>query len=379
MKRVLILASVASMIDQFNMPNIKLLQEMGYEVDVACNFREGNTCSDEKIESLIKTLKAMKVRCYQVDFARNIAKFLENLKAFWQVEKILEENHYEFLHCHSPIGGVVGRVAGKIKKVKVIYTAHGFHFYQGAQKKNWLVYYPVEWICSWMTDILICINKEDYALAKERMHAKRVEYVPGVGVDLDKFRFGMGTRKLRYSLAIPQDAEWIVTVGELIPRKNHEILIRAVSKLPGIYLTIVGQGQLKDYLQQMIEELGVSDRVKLLGFRNDIPELCAESDIFAFPSLQEGLPVAMMEAMASEKPIICSKIRGNVDLLEEEKGGYFFELGNEKGIVNAILKIINSDKKAMGRFNQRKMKMYSISQIEKYNRKIYSEVVCKTR
>lgn len=168
MKKVLILASVASMIDQFNMPNIELLQNMGYNVDVACNFKEGNTCSDEKIEELKSTLKKMNIQCFQIDFARDVTNMGRNIKSLWQVEQLLETNKYEFLHCHSPIGGVVGRVAGKLKHVKVIYTAHGFHFYKGAPKKNWLIYYPIEKLCSYMTDVLITINKEDYVLAQKK-------------------------------------------------------------------------------------------------------------------------------------------------------------------------------------------------------------------
>mgnify|MGYP000482463405 CR=1 FL=1 len=133
MKRVLMLASVASMIDQFNMPNIVLLQKLGYEVDVACNFIEGNTCSDERVAELEskKSAGICIVRCYQIDFARNIKHLGQNMRALRQVEGLMKQNGYAFCHCHSPIGGVVARIAGHRTKTKVIYTAHGFHFYQG--------------------------------------------------------------------------------------------------------------------------------------------------------------------------------------------------------------------------------------------------------
>ena len=165
MKRVLMLASVASMIDQFNMSNIALLQKMGYHVDVACNFKEGNTCSEARVQELKKKLKDMEVRCYQVDFARNITHMAQNLKAYRQVVDLMKTNHYTFCHCHSPIGGVVARIAGHMTKTKIIYTAHGFHFYKGAPVKNWLLYYPVEWLLSWRTDALITFNHEDYERA----------------------------------------------------------------------------------------------------------------------------------------------------------------------------------------------------------------------
>lgn len=203
MKRVLVLASVASMIDQFNIPNIKLLQEMGYQVDVACNFIEGSSCTDEKIKMLLGTLNDLHVNWYQIDFARNITNIRRNVKAFKQVKRLLKDKHYIFIHCHSPIGGVIGRIAGKITKTKLVYTAHGFHFYKGAPIKNWLLYYPVEKLCSYFTDVLICINKEDYELAKKKMKAKKIEYVPGIGIDLKKFEAGTETNNKRAELRIP--------------------------------------------------------------------------------------------------------------------------------------------------------------------------------
>jgi len=139
MKRVLVLASVASMIDQFNMPNIRILQKLGYEVDVACNFIEGSTCSDEKIEQLKSKLSSMNIRCFQIDFARNITNMQKNIKAYWQVLNLVNKNDYIFVHCHSPIGGVIGRIICRKKHLKVIYTAHGFHFFEGGPKKSWII------------------------------------------------------------------------------------------------------------------------------------------------------------------------------------------------------------------------------------------------
>ena len=180
------LASVASMIDQFNMPNIALLQKLGYQVDVACNFIEGNTCSNARVAELKQKLQDMHVRCYQIDFARNIKHMGQNMKALWQVEGLMKQNTYAFCHCHSPIGGVVARIAGHRTRTKVIYTAHGFHFYQGAPVMNWLVYYPVEKMLSRWTDVLITINHEDYKLAKKKFKMKKLTYVPGIGIDTQR-------------------------------------------------------------------------------------------------------------------------------------------------------------------------------------------------
>ena len=173
MKKVLMLASVASMIDQFNMQNISLLQEQGYEVHVAANFEQGSTSSKERVEQFKKELKEKNVLYFQIDFSRNVSNIPQNIKAYKQIKKLLVNNKYEFIHCHSPIGGVCGRLAAKVTNTKVIYTAHGFHFYKGAPKFNWMIYYPIEKVLSYITDVLITINKEDYELAKKKDESKK--------------------------------------------------------------------------------------------------------------------------------------------------------------------------------------------------------------
>ena len=241
MKRVLMLASVASMIDQFNMPNIVLLQKLGYEVDVACNFIEGNTCSDERVAELKQKLQDMHVRCYQIDFARNIKHLGQNMRALRQVEGLMKQNGYAFCHCHSPIGGVVARIAGHRTRTKVIYTAHGFHFYQGAPVMNWLVYYPVEKMLSRWTDVLITINHEDYKLAKKKFKMKKLTYVPGIGIDTQRECLSQKEKEeKRKKLGIPQDAFLITNAAEFTPNKNQKTVIEAIEQLhnPNIYFVM---------------------------------------------------------------------------------------------------------------------------------------------
>lgn len=194
MKKALIIASVPSMIEQFNMNNIKILQELGYQVDVATNFQNSGTISEERTEEFKKELASINVKCYNVLFSRNPFS-LSNIKAYKEIKKIVQEdNHYDIIHMHSPIGGVCGRLACKKifgRDLKVIYTAHGFHFYKGAPLLNWLLYYPIEKWLSKYTDILITINEEDYSIAKKKFKAKKIELVHGVGVDIEKFNFKM--------------------------------------------------------------------------------------------------------------------------------------------------------------------------------------------
>ena len=301
MKRVLMLASVASMIDQFNMPNIALLRKLGYEVDVACNFIEGNTCSDERVAELKQKLQDMHVRCYQIDFARNIKHMGQNMRALRQVEGLMKQNGYAFCHCHSPIGGVVARIAGHRTKTKVIYTAHGFHFYQGAPVMNWLVYYPVEKMLSRWTDVLITINHEDYKLAKKKFKMKKLTYVPGIGIDTQRECLSQNEKEeKRKELGIPQDAFLITNAAEFTPNKNQKTVIEAIEQLhnPNIYFVMCGIGQKKAELEQYVKEHGLEEHIRFVGFRNDLHEILQTSDCFVLSSFREGLSVALMEAMA---------------------------------------------------------------------------------
>lgn len=372
-EKVLIVASVASMIDQFNMPNIRLLQEMGYEVHVACNFEKGNSCSLEKIQTLKKLLENIEVKYYQINFERNILKIFSNFSAYKEVKKILEKNKYRFLHCHSPIGGVIGRIAGYLTQTKVIYTAHGFHFFKGAPLLNWLLYYPIEKYLSRYTEILITINKEDYERAKT-FYAKKVEYIPGVGIDVEKIKnIKIDKEQKRKELGLSKDSIVLLSVGELNKNKNHSIVIKALAKLnnPNIHYLICGQGNLKEYLEKLIKKLKLENNVKLLGFRKDIYEIYKISDIFVFPSKREGLSVALMEAIVCELPIICSDIRGNRDIVENEKNGILIKKEKNYNLKLILNKILKKKKNSIKIFNESIIKKINIKVINKIMRKIY--------
>ncbi len=381
MKRALVLASVASMIDQFNMPNIRLMKQMGYEVDVAANFLKGSTCSDEKIAVLKQTLQEMNVRCFQVDFSRNVLNVSENIKAYKQTKKIIDENNYALIHSHSPIGGFLSRIAARNarkKGTKMIYTAHGFHFFKGAPLMNWLIFYPIERISSRWTDVMVTITHEDYQLAQKKMYAKEVIYVPGVGIDTTAFAPKEGdavTNALkREELGISLEVVVMLSVGELNKNKNHEIVLRAMAQLgrKDLHYVIAGRGVLKEHLEKLSKELEVSNQLHLLGFRTDVKELFKMADFFAHPSFREGLSVAVMEAMANGLPVICTEIRGNTDLIEEGKGGYLFKPAEQDTAYNALKSMMeNADRKTMGAFNLKRAERLDVKAVLEVMRGIY--------
>ena len=354
MKKMLMVASVASMIDQFNRNNILLLQEEGYEVHVAANFENGSTFSQKRLNEFKNELTDMGITYHQINFSRSILNINQNYKAYRQLRKLLFIHKFEFIHCHSPIGGVCGRIAAHKTGVKVIYTAHGFHFFQGASLMNWLLFYPVERLLASITDILITLNKEDYFRARE-FKAKQVAYIPSIGINIQRFKeLDISRAEKRKQLEIEEDAFVLLSVGELSKRKNHETILEAISALniPKLTYIICGQGKLGTYLEEKAEKLGV--KVIFLGYRKDINEIYVAADLFLFPSLQEGLPVALMEAMASGLPVICSRIRGNNDLIEDNLGGYLVQPKDVEGYRKAIQRLF-SDKEMrskMGKYNQ---------------------------
>ncbi|HJC48626.1 MAG TPA: glycosyltransferase family 4 protein [Candidatus Lachnoclostridium pullistercoris] len=373
MKKALLVTHVSGFVPQFEMGNVKILQDMGYEVHYASNYRNPSYGDDNR------RLDGTGIIRHQVDFERSPYS-LKNVTAYRQLKQVMEEERFELVHCHNPMSGVITRLAAHATNTRpVIYTAHGFHFYKGAPLKNWLFYYPVEYLLSFYTDQQICINLEDFKRAKRYFHAGMVNYVPGVGIDIKKIRkVQIDAGKKRKDLGLPEQAIVLVSAGELITRKNHEIVIRALKTMKDrrfVYV-ICGHGELDTYLKGVTRDLQVEDQVFFLGYRTDILEIYKASDICVFPSFQEGLPVALMEAMAVGLPVICSDIRGNTDLIDSN-GGILVNPIDEEAYTNAIVKL-GEDKhlrKMMGEYNWKKAEKFDAEKVRDVMLEIYGEVL----
>ena len=312
MKKVLFTATVDSHILQFHIPYLKMFKEKGYEVHVATNGEEIPYCDVKHV----------------VSFERNPIK-INNLKAIIQLRKIINENNFEIIHCHTPMGSVVTRIAAKKARkrgTRVIYTAHGFHFFKGAPMVNWLVFYPVEKYLSKYTDCLITINQEDYELAKRKFKkCKQIELVHGVGVDESKFDFEMSEREkheLRESLGLRDTDFVIIQVGELNKNKNQIMSINAMKELvkekSNIHLLLVGQGELEEFYKEKIKEYNLPQNIHMLGYRKDIPTLIKISDCGISLSKREGLGLNVIEELMGNIPVLALKNRGHKELLESE-------------------------------------------------------------
>ena len=378
--KILMLSSVASMIAQFNMPNLELLDKLGYEVNIAANFLDGNTCSEKQLIELKEHLAVSNIPFYHIGFSRKVTNVGANIKAYYQMKNLIKEQQYKVVHCQSPIGGVITRLATRKTDVSVIYTAHGFHFYQGAPWLNWLLYYPIEkWLARY-TDVLITINKEDYERAKRSFKAGRIEYVPGVGVDVEKFGSVVVDRKAkRKELGLAEDDFVLVSTGELNDNKNHKTVIQAVHRLnnPSVKYLICGQGPLKNELLNLVQKLGLEHQIMLLGYRTDIIEINHIADVFVFPSFREGLSVALMEAMACGLPAVCSDIRGNRDLIEDGKGGFLVEPKNILGFTQSMEVLFKdiSLREGMGKYNKDKVQEYDIGTVLDKMKSVYENLL----
>ena len=365
-KKVLFTATITLHIKTFHLPYLKWFKEQGYEVHVAAkNDFINEPCIIPNCD-----------KYYDIKFARFPFSKV-NINAYKELKKLIQENNYDIIHCHTPVAGVLTRLAAKnSKNTTVIYTAHGFHFFKGAPLVNWLIYYPVERFCARYTDKLITINKEDYKRAKRfKLHKNgKVYYVPGVGINLEKIQnLKVDIKQKKTEIGILEDIPVLLSVGELIKRKNHETVLKALSQIKDknfVYL-ICGRGVLMEHLQNLTKQLGLESEVKFLGFRKDIAEICKIADLFIFPSYQEGLPVALMEAMAAGLPVIASNVRGNRDLIEKEN---LFEPNDVKTLTSLIEKrfdVMEND--GFRKETYTNLEQYSLTNVLKQMAEIYEE------
>ena len=347
MKKVLFVATVVKThIMEFHIPYLKMFKEMGWETAVAArnDYENPADCVIPYCDTY-----------YNIPFERNPLK-PGNLKAYKELKHIIDEGEYDIIHCHTPVGAMLTRLAAKQARkqgTKVFYTAHGFHFYKGAPAINWILYYPVEKWLSRYTDVLITINKEDYERAKTFKSGK-VCYVPGVGIDLKKFQTNPIIRNekrrwLCHEYDIPSSATVLLSVGEVNKNKNHRVVIEALGQLKrkDIYYVICGRGPLLDEYKELSRQYKIEEQVILAGYRTDVADFYKAADVFVFPSFREGLPVAVMEAMASGLPVITTRIRGSSDLVTEGENGLLVQPKDVAGFCNAINQYANVLKREM--------------------------------
>ena len=339
-KKVLLTATVQSHICQFHKPLVEVLHNHNCEVHVAAkdNLAEKNGLKLDFVDKV-----------FNVPFSRS-PKSTDNVKAYKELKKIIEQENYDVIHCNTPMGGIVTRLAAKKarkKGTKVFYTAHGFHFYKGASKKNWLVFYPIEKFFARYTDKLITINREDYKLASEKFKTS-VEYIHGVGVNEERYYPVSDEEKLtiREELGFNKTQKILLCVGELLPNKNQKMAINVMAKLikdfPDAVLLLAGNGPEKSNLENQIAELKLQDNVKMLGYCTYLEKYQRITDVSVSCSKREGLPLNIVEAMLTENPVVATKNRGHCELITDSQNGYIVSLDDVDTMYNYLLDLLSN-------------------------------------
>lgn len=361
MKKLLFISNISNSVGSFAVASIAAAKKCGFEFYYAANW-DGATK-----EQIAEDEKKYGIKIVHIDLDRSPYS-TKNIKAYKQLVDLINKEKIDYIHCNTPVGGVLGRLAGeKCKVKKIVYEAHGFHFYEGAPKKNWMIYYPVEKWLAKKTDAIITINNEDFERAKtfKLKNNGQVYYVPGVGMDLSQYNVPDTVREIKRNELNLKDTDFaLISMGDLIDRKNYKIAIEVVAKLnnPHVHYFICGKGPEEVNLKKLAENLGVDKQVHFLGFRNDIKELLKASDTFLFTSKQEGLARSLMEAMASKIPCVVSKIRGNTELIVNNENGFL--CSGLDDYVNAIIKIMQSPDLAY-KFKEKSSKHLNNFSIEK--------------
>ncbi len=373
MKKVLFVASVAGHIKNFHTPYLKLFKDKGYTTYVAANW----------------TLKENE----KIDFCDNFIQLpierkpfsLKNIKAIFKLKKLLKVEKFDIIHCHTPMGSVVARLAAKEARkngTRVIYTAHGYHFYKGAPLINWLLYYPVEkWLAKY-TDTQITITQEDFDLAKKKFKIKDLNLVHGVGLDEEKFNILISDEEkenLKQELKIDDKSVVCTYVAELNKNKNQQLLIKAIKRLKddnnNVTLLLVGKGRYEPKLLKLIKKMKLEENVKLLGYRSDIVKILSITDIYLASSLREGLPVNVMEAMYMGLPIIAVDNRGHRELVQHNENGFIVEQNSamENNMSNYLNLLVNDKhlREKFGNDSKGKVREYTLNNVINSMNKIY--------
>ena len=346
-------------LDNVSYPCLVNALKMGYDVyyGVNRNNPESLNCN-------------LPIHLYDSHTYRSITAIKDNIIAYHNAKDIVSKGNIEVIHCNTPIGGLIGRLVGKNYHIdKVIYTAHGFHFFKGAPLFNQTILKMAERIMAHWTDAIITMNEEDYqsALKFKLRKGGKVYKVHGVGINLDDFSdIQVDYKTKRAELGLKDTDIYGIAIEALAKIKNNNV-----------HYLICGVGPEKDNLEKLAVENEIAERIHFLGFRSDVKELMKISDIFLFTTLQEGMPRSMMEAMASGLPCIASKIRGNVDLLDEGQGGYLREPSDLEGISECISSLLDNPnlREKMGKYNLEIIKSYDVKVVIREIERIYKEIL----
>ena len=347
---------------------IESLMDLGHEVVWAADF-----------SGFIGNLSVGPCVTEQIDINTNPLN-LTNCKAYLQLCSVIKKRRIDSIQCSTPIGGLLGRLAGKRMGIcPLIYAAHGFLFFKGSPLINQTVYKWEEVLLAHYTDVLITITEEDYNSAQKlRLRSGRKPFlIHGAGINIGN-DVSIDKNEKRKSIGIPENAFVVVSAGELNKNKNTEIIIKALKYTENIHYIACGVGPELEKLKKLANTLCISNRVHFLGYRTDMPEIMACADAFTMMSFREGMPRALLEAMDIGLPCVGSNTRGIRDLIDIN-GGFICDPRDEKSFADAFSRLQYNRENCikMGNYNKGKVANYSSEVVRNELKKIYIEVLDK--
>lgn len=369
--KVLFVATIDDHFRCFHLPYLRWFKEQGFEVHVAASGDASLPYVDQK---------------YNIPVQRSPFRMM-NAVAYKKLKSIIKRQRYDVIHCHTPMGGVLARLAArKMRKrgTKVLYTAHGFHFYKGAPLFSWLLYYPVERMLARYTDCLIAINHEDYELAvRQKFKSRRIERVHGVGVDTTRFKpiSQVNKDKLRRELGFSTDEFLLFYAAEFNKNKNQQLLIRALSLIrqvsPSVRLLLAGDGPLLEQCRLLAGQLGVQPFITFLGYRDDVAQLLPMCDAAVSSSFREGLPVNIIESMACGLPVIATQNRGHAELIKDHVNGYLIPCADIYMLADRINRLRHNESlcRSIGENNVIRAQDYSLNTVLAQLSEIYANYI----
>lgn len=294
----------------------------------------------------------------------------KDIKTINSICHILEDKQPDIIHCHSSKAGIVGRIAGAIKNIPAVFTAHGWAFTSGVSPVKRIIYTAIEHMMLGITSKVICVSEFDRQLAKRWFLHNYNRIVTVHNGIVDKKFISSTVRE--YSLPLN-----LVSVARFSHQKNNMELIRAVERINKLYsdslqLNMVGDGPLLSEAQTYVTSHKLENDVHFLGSRTDVDDILNQNDIFCLISNYEGLPISIIEAMRARMPIIASDVGGVNELVQDEVNGFLIPRGNISELVDK-LKYILEHKKLIKSMGEASRKIYEEEYTaDRMNQKILS-------
>lgn len=360
MNKRLLITSTDLMMVQFLVPHVINLSNQGFDIDLACS-EVGN-----RFHEIEEKLAPYVNKIYKISLRRSPVS-IKNFKGYSEMLKVISSGKYDYIWTNEPVMGVVtllaARQARRRHNTKMMYMAHGFHFYTGAPALNWMIFYPIEKFMARITDLLVTVNHEDFERTKS-FRTKKIAYIHGIGINTGRLSRLNNGSDIRKELGLDPHSFLVLSVGELNKNKNQKTIIDAIHIIPNnnVHYLICGKGDEELNLKNQVSQYGLENRIHFLGYRFDVMDICSQSDIYIMPSHREGLPVSSLEAMYCGLPLITSDIRGLVDVNKHGVNGFLCRPNDASAFAKYILCLYNdmSMRKNMGKRNKTDVIPYTV-------------------